>query len=160
MGILINKPIKSRIEGVILLPLKQIEDERGAVLHMLRSDSEFFSKFAEVYFSIVNPGAVKAWKRHKEMAQRFAVPVGRVRLVLFDDRKSSKSSGTLEEIVLGRPDRYYLVCIPPLIWYGFQGISKAQALLANCSDILHDAKEAENLPVKNDYLSFDWSKNC
>jgi len=159
MGILINKPLKSRIEGVGIFPLKQIEDERGAVLHMLRSDSQAFTKFGELYFSIVNPGSIKAWKRHKEMTQRFAVPAGRIRLVLFDDRPGSQSRGKLEEIILGRPDRYYLVCIPPLIWYGFQGVSETPTLLVNCPDILHDPKEADNLSIVNDLIPFDWNSN-
>ena len=30
------------IEGVILTPLKQIFDERGKVMHMLRKDSPYF----------------------------------------------------------------------------------------------------------------------
>ena len=156
MGIIINSGIESKIEGVVVLPLKQIEDERGAVLHMLRSDSPFFSKFGEIYFSIVNPGVVKAWKRHKAMTQRFAVPVGRIRLVLFDDRADSPSKGRVEEIILGRPDNYVLICIPPMIWYGFKGISEMAALLANCSDLPHDPNESEQLPVSNTCISYNW----
>ena len=36
------------IEGVILTPLKQIRDERGKVMHMLRADSDIFNKFGEI----------------------------------------------------------------------------------------------------------------
>ena len=158
MGSIINSAIESKIDGVVLLPLKQIEDERGAVLHMLRSDSPLFSKFGEVYFSIVNPGVVKAWKRHRAMTQRFAAPMGRIRLALFDDRADSASKGRIEEIILGRPDQYYLICIPPMLWYGFQGISEIPALLANCSDIPHDPNESEQLPVSNDRISYDWGQ--
>jgi len=159
VGIIINSGIESKIEGVVVLPLKQIEDERGAVLHMLRSDSPIFSKFGEIYFSIVNPGVVKAWKRHREMTQRFAVPVGRIRLVFFDDRADSPSRARIEEIVLGRSDHYFLICIPPMIWYGFKGISEIPALLANCSDIPHDPNESEQIPVSNNYISYNWGQS-
>jgi len=37
------------IEGVITTPLKQIPDDRGMVMHMLRRDSKNFSKFGEIY---------------------------------------------------------------------------------------------------------------
>ena len=37
------------IEGVIITPLKQIEDERGKVMHMLREDSKVFERFGEIY---------------------------------------------------------------------------------------------------------------
>ena len=43
------------IEGVIITPLKQIEDERGKVMHMLREDSKVFKRFGEIYFSFTNP---------------------------------------------------------------------------------------------------------
>ena len=33
------------IEGIKIIPLKQIKDERGKIMHMLRSDSEIFEKF-------------------------------------------------------------------------------------------------------------------
>ncbi len=159
MGIIVNSKIVSKIDGVVVLPLKQIEDERGAVLHMLRSDSPLFSGFGEIYFSIVNPGTVKAWKQHRAMTQHFAVPVGRIRLAFFDDRADSPSKGQIEEIILGRPDRYYLICIPPMVWYGFKGISDMTALLANCSDMPHDPNESEQLPVSNDYISYDWRED-
>ena len=156
MGIVVNNAIESKINGVAVLPLKQIEDERGAVLHMLRSDSPSFFRFGEIYFSIVNPGVVKAWKRHKEKTQHFAVPVGRIRLVLFDDRADSPSKGQIEEIILGRPDRYFLICIPPIVWYGFKGISEMPTLLANCSDMPHDPNESEQLPASNNHISYNW----
>jgi len=158
MGIIINSEVESKIDGVVVFPLKQIEDKRGVVLHMMSSNSPFFSKFGEIYYSIVNPGAVKAWKRHRVMTQYFTVPVGRIRLVVFDDRADSPSKGQIEEIILGRPDCYYLICIPPMIWYGFNGISNMPALLANCSDIPHDPNESEQLPVLNDYISYTWQK--
>ena len=158
MGSIINNAIKSKVEGVLISALKQIEDERGAVLHMLRSDSPLFSKFGEIYFSLVNKGVIKAWKRHKAMTQRIAVPIGRIRLVLFDNRTKSASKGVVEEIILGRPDQYYLICIPPMLWYGFQGISESPALLANCSDIPHDTKESERLSVLNDHISYSWEQ--
>lgn len=158
MGTIINPEIESKIDGLIFTPLKQIIDERGDILHMLRSDSPLYSIFGEVYFSNVNHGAIKAWKRHKKMTQLFAVPSGRINLVVFDDRTNSPSKGGIEEIVLGRPDQYYLVRIPPMLWYGFQGISETPALLVNCADITHDPNESEQLPALNDHILYDWGQ--
>ena len=55
------------IDGVVLTPLKQIFDERGKVMHMLRQDSPSFQHFGEIYFSCTYPGVVKAWHLHREM---------------------------------------------------------------------------------------------
>ena len=60
------------IEGVIITPLKQIEDERGKVMHMLREDSKVFERFGEIYFSFTNPQSIKAWHMHKKMTLNYA----------------------------------------------------------------------------------------
>ncbi len=152
-----SEPQTAGIRGVIIAPLKQIMDERGAVLHMLRADSALFRGFGEVYFSEVNAGVVKAWKRHKLMTQHFAVPYGRIKLVLFDDRTDSDTCGTVEGLELGRPDRYSLVCVPSGLWYGFQGISHGSSLLANCADLPHDPTESEHLPCDSPSIPYKWS---
>lgn len=131
------------IDGLLLTPLRAIEDDRGAVLHMLRADAPEFTHFGECYFSEVIPGAIKAWKRHGLQTQNLAVPVGRVRIVVYDARPSSRTRGHCEAIEMGRPDAYLRLRIPPRLWYGFIGISMSAALVANCADAPHDPKEAE-----------------
>jgi dTDP-4-dehydrorhamnose 3,5-epimerase len=146
------------ISGVAIQPLEQIVDERGAVLHMLRADSPLFKAFGEIYFSLVLPGVVKGWKRHQRLTQHFAVPVGQIRLVLFDDRPDSPSLGRLVELLVGQPDHYYLVRIPPLLWYGFQGLGSIPALVANCTDFPHDPQEAESLPLGTPRVPYVWKE--
>lgn len=137
--------------------LKQISNEKGKLLHMIRHDSPFFSKFGEVYFSFVNFNHIKAWKRHKIMEQNFAVPVGEVKLVIYDDRPSSPSYKEIEELVIGEsPDKYYLVKIPPLVWYGIQGISVNPALVVNCSTHAHDPLESEGMDLHSTNIPFRW----
>ena len=148
--------IRSRVQGVIVQPLKQISDHRGAVMHMLRADSPLFRRFGEIYFSLVNPGIVKAWKRHQLITQHLAVPSGRIRLVLYDDRPSSSSKGKVEELILGLPDHYHLVRIPPMIWYGFQGLGETPSLVSNCIDLPYDPEETEGREVSDPSIPFSW----
>jgi dTDP-4-dehydrorhamnose 3,5-epimerase len=148
----------SEISGVAIQPLKQMVDHRGAVLHMLRHDSFLFQGFGEIYFSLVLPGVVKAWKRHRQMTQLFAVPVGKILLVLYDTREASASPGRLEEHILGRPDQYCLVRIPPLLWYGFQGLGTAPSLVANFTDYAHDPHEAEGVPLDSPDIPYKWKE--
>ncbi len=131
------------IDGLLLTPLRVIADDRGAVLHMLRSDAADFTRFGECYFSEIHPGAIKAWKRHKTQTQNLAVPVGRVRIVVYDTREDSRTRGHYEAIEVGRPDAYARLRIPPRLWYGFIGLGAAAALVANCTDAPHDPEEAE-----------------
>jgi dTDP-4-dehydrorhamnose 3,5-epimerase len=113
--------------------------------------------FGEIYFSKVMPGKIKAWKRHKKMTQNFAVPFGQIKLVFYDDRDYSKSQGRMETLVLGRPDNYYLVKVPPLLWYdGFQGVSSTPSILANCADMVHAPEESESQDYTSPDFSFLW----
>ena len=144
-----------QVAGVSVRPLRILRDARGAVMHMLRSDAPHFKRFGEVYFSVIAPGAVKAWKRHRRVAQNLAVPVGRVRIVIYDDREGSATRGALQEIVTG-PDDYALVSIPPLLWYGLQGIAQGESLIANCASEPHDPAESESADPASASIPFSW----
>lgn len=156
-GVIGKTPVKSGIiQGVTLTELRQIGDERGAVLHMMRCDAPEFTRFGECYFSEVLPGAVKAWKRHRIQTQNLAIPVGRIRMVIFDDRPSSPSRGQVQEIELGRPDAYLRLQIPPGLWYGFSCIGGVPALLVNCADVPHDPDESERCPLDDARIPYKW----
>lgn len=143
------------LEGVAIHPLRQIADERGAVLHMLRADQKEFEAFGEIYFSVVRPGVVKAWKRHQRMVQNFAVPVGEIRLVLYDERPQSPTRSKVQEIITGA-SRYALVRIPPRLWYGFQGIAPGDSMIANCASLPHDPAESESIPPDSSRVPYRW----
>lgn len=145
----------SRIAGVLVTHLDRIPDERGSILHMLRADRPPFQQFGEVYFSTVYPGVVKGWHIHREMTLNYAVPVGRIKLVLYDDRAESPSRGVVEEHFLGE-DRYVLVTVPPMVWNGFKGIGTAMALVANCSTIPHDPSEIGRRDPFDPAIPYSW----
>jgi len=146
----------SEIDGLVVTPLRRIADERGAVFHMLREDSPVFERFGEIYFSMVYPGAIKAWHLHTEMTLNYAVPVGMVKLVCYDDRESSPTRGNLVELHVGELN-YCLVTIPPLVWNGFKGEGASPALVANCSTVPHRPDEIERMDPFSDAIAYDWS---
>ena len=74
------------------------------------------------------------------MTLNYVAAFGKIKLVLYDDRKGSKSFGKIEEIILSN-DNHLLITIPPLIWNGFCSADNNLAILANCSDIPHDKSE-------------------
>src|SRR5262245_18091810 len=132
------------IEGVVIKPLKIIPDERGKVMHMLRVNDPEFEQFGEIYFSMVYPGVIKGWHLHSRMVINYAVPIGQIKLVLFDDRPGSSTRGKVEELFVGR-DNYCLVKVPVNVWNGFKGVGVEPALVANCATIVHDPDEITRL---------------
>lgn len=148
------------IHDVKVMPLKQILDERGKVMHMLRRDSDIFQEFGEIYFSCVYPGVIKGWHLHKKMTLNYAVPHGHIRFVLYDGRENSPTRHEVQEIFLG-PDNYCLVVVPPLIWNGFKGVGTEMAIVANCATIPHDPEEIVRMDPFDPSIPYDWSlKHC
>lgn len=143
------------IDGVIVTPLRQIFDERGKVMHMLREDSPVFSRFGEIYFSCTNPGAIKAWHLHKRMTLNYAAIHGEIKFVLYDDRSDSKTRGCVQEFFLS-PENYCLVTVPPLVWNGFKGIGDKTSIVANCATLPHDPDEIERKPAFDAGIPYDW----
>ena len=143
------------IEGIKVYPLKQIHDERGKVMHMMRNDSPMFEKFGEIYFSITYPNVIKAWHLHKKMTLNYAVISGALKFVFYDDRKSSSTFGEINEIFIS-PDNYSLITVPPNIWNGFKAVGPEISVLANCSTIPHDPDEIIRKPFNDNNIPYDW----
>ena len=144
------------IDGVNVIPLRRIPDERGTIFHMLRETDEHFTRFGEIYFSTVYRGIVKGWHKHTEMTLHYACLHGRVKIVLFDERAGSKTKDSLMEVFLG-PDSHSLVIIPPEVWNGFKGLSDPEAIVANCCSHAHDPGRSSRLDPFENHIPYDWA---
>ncbi len=143
------------IHGVLIHPLRQIPDERGKILHMLRCDDPHFERFGEIYFSLVYPGVIKGWHLHKEMTLNYAVVSGVIKLVLYDDRPESPTRGEVQELFVGESN-YVLVRIPPRVWNGFKGVGVSPAIVANCSTIPHSPDEIVRKSPFDPSVPYSW----
>ena len=144
------------IEGVSQHPLKQFQDERGKVMHMLRSTDPHFTQFGEIYFSWIYPDIIKAWHKHLKMTMNYAVPFGCIKVVLYDDRADSKTYQTINEYFLS-PENYYLLTIPHGVWYGFKAIGESSAMVANCATLPHDPTEIMRIDPFDASIPYDWT---
>ena len=145
------------IDGVRITPLRQLLDERGKIMHMLRSDSPHFMEFGEIYFSTIYTGVVKAWHLHKSMTLNYAVVTGMIKLVLYDDRENSPTRGEIQELFIGQ-ENYQLVKIPPNVWNGFKAIGLHLTILANCATLPHDPKEIVRVDPFSDHIPYEWQR--
>jgi len=143
------------IEGVEIFPLKRIQDERGVVMHMLRSDAPHFQGFGEIYFSVIYPGIIKGWHVHSKMVINYAVVDGNIKLVLYDDRPGSKTKGELQEIVFGQIN-YQLVRVPQGVVNGFTAVGGEKAIVANAASIPHDPAEITRIDPFTPNIPYDW----
>ena len=142
------------IAGVVVTPLKTIATDGGAVLHGLRQSDNSFAGFGEAYFSKVNHGSIRGWKKHQRMTLNLVVPAGAIRFVIIDDRAGSDTRGNIDDLALSANDHYSRLTVPPGLWMGFQGIGTTENLLLNIASIEHDPAEADQRPL--DAFGFAW----
>lgn len=144
------------IEGVQVIPMRRIPDERGTIYHMLKSTDPHFVQFGEIYFSTIYPGIVKGWHKHQEMTLNYVCIFGRIKIVIYDERSDSPTHGALMEIFLG-PDSYSLTIIPPDVWNGFKGMSEPYAIVANCCTHTHDPSRSTRLDPFDNHIPYNWA---
>jgi len=145
------------IDGVKVIPLRQIADERGKIMHMLKSTDPHFEKFGEIYFSCAWPDAIKAWHLHKTMTLNYAVISGMIKLVLYDKRPKSPTKGEITELFIGQ-DNYCLVIVPPGVVNGFKAYGDASrpAIVANCATEPHSPDEITRIDPFSKDIPYKW----
>jgi len=144
-----------KIEGVKVTQLKKIVDERGMIMHMLKSTDENFTTFGEIYYSCGYPNAVKAWHIHKEMTLNDCCIVGMIKLVIYDCRKESSTYGNLMELFIGE-NNYCVVQIPPGVANGYKAYGDKMAIVANCASMPHDKNELIYIDPFNNDIPYNW----
>jgi len=143
------------IEGVKLIALKQIPDERGKIMHMLRCNEPHFEKFGEIYFSFAYPGVIKGWHEHTKQVQNYAVIQGMIKLVLYDNRKDSRTFKEIMEVFTGE-DNYQLITIPTGVINGYKTIGVKTAIVANCATIPHEPDEMVRYDPLGNKVPYKW----
>ena len=128
------------MDGVILTQLKQVQNTKGDILHVLRKSDAGFQNFGEVYCSEVVKGAVKGWKKHKKMTLNIVVPVGKILFTIYDDQCKEFFRVTLSR------ENYQRLTIKPGLWVAFSGIDNINMLI-NVASIEHNPSESENKPL-------------
>lgn len=143
------------IHDVKVVPLRQIVDERGKIMHMMKATDPHFTQFGEIYFSCAWPGVVKAWHIHTSMTVNNAVMSGRAKLVMYDLRDDSPTRGVLQEVFFGE-DNYVLVQIPPGIANGYKAYGDKMVIMANCASEPHRPEEMKRMPPFTTEIPYDW----
>jgi dTDP-4-dehydrorhamnose 3,5-epimerase len=142
------------MKGVVLTPLRRIPTPKGDVLHGMKAGDEGYAGFGEAYLSSVQKGAIKGWKRHREMTLNLICVVGAVRIVVHD----GSADGASKLDVILSPDsmeRYCRLTVPPNHWFGFQGVGPSNNMLLNIANMRHDPAEADAA----DLDAFPWPQS-
>jgi len=136
------------VDSIVLTPLKQILNPKGDIFHALKKSDVDFEGFGEAYFSTINHGAIKGWKKHTVMTLNLVVIVGEIEFVIYDEVKDSFFSVKLSL------KNYQRLTVPPNYWMAFRGIGKKDNILLNLASIEHDPEESENCNIES--IDYGW----
>jgi len=128
------------MDGVILTPLKQIFHPKGNIFHAMKKNDNGFDGFGEAYFSTINQGDVKGWKKHTKVTMNIVVPIGAIKFTIYND-----VTNDFLEVVISQ-DNYQRLTVLPELWVSFKGIECNNVLL-NIANIEHDPFEARNIDL-------------
>ena len=143
------------IEGIDLYPLKHIEVLNGDIYHALKSTDIGYVGFGEAYFSQIESGKIKGWKRHNKLVINIVVIVGSIKFVFYDDRSGSLSKGKDQEIILSPSTNYQRLVVAPGLWMAFGGMGNTTSMLMDIIPEPHDINEADSLDSSVFPYNFD-----
>lgn len=149
--------IKSNIDGVVIVPLRKIPDERGTIMHGVRADN-LMNPFGEVYFKKLYKDVVNGWHVHQTLILNYICILGMIKLVLYDMRENSPTYKQLQEIFIGE-DNYCLVHIPSGIANGSKGLTGPYAIMCNVASEPHNPNlKYRRIDPHSGEIPYDWAR--
>jgi len=156
--------------GVQVLRPKINFDERGFVSEIFRNDwKEFFdnNKPIQINISKSKPGVIRAWHRHlRKQVDFFTVIKGTVKICVYDNDSTSKTYGTLVEIITNEK-KLEIVKVPGHYWHGTKTIGSEESYTVYFINNLYDYEnpDEERIPWDDSNIidprtkqPYDWSE--
>ena len=131
------------IDGVALIALRRFNDDAGSMTELFRLNEprpaglEGFEP-QQLNYSVLQPGAIKAFHLHRRQTDVwFVPPEDRILMALVDMRAGSPSEGVRQRIMLGDGNSR-LVRVPPGVAHGCRNLSRTESRILYLTDLLFD----------------------
>lgn len=142
------------MEEPYLVPLREIAVPNGNVYHALKSSEDGYINFGELYFSRIEMGKIKGWKRHNLCTLNLIVVEGVVSfIVASDDFLEGNGESYRKEFTIGPKVNYKRLVVPPGYWMAFKGVGAGENIIANVIDKEHDPEESDS----RSFIDCDWN---
>lgn len=135
------------MDGVIVTPLQQIHHPKGDILKALKKSDIGFEGFGEAYFSKINQGDIKGWKKHTEMTLNLVVVIGEIEFVIYNEITNKFFNTNISQ------SNYKRLTLKSGLWMAFKGIGNYNILL-NLASIEHQPDEALNVGLNE--IDYKW----
>ena len=158
------------MEGVQVIDIQKIVDERGFFAEAIRKDwSHLFGEgwISQANISYSYPGIIRAWHRHKRgQIDFFMVLQGSMKIVAYDDNKQSATYGKMVEVVVSE-EKLQIVKIPGHYWHGTKTIGYKPSCTVYFVNNMYDYEvpDEERRPWNDSLIidpktkqSYDWNR--
>jgi dTDP-4-dehydrorhamnose 3,5-epimerase len=122
-------------------------DERGWALF----DVFPMVEKGQINYSIVYPGVVKAWHRHRRQWDHWCVLHGNARIGLYDPETKKATTHYLGE------RRPVVLSIPPGVWHGMTPVGNEPAGLLYFVSEKYDPKDPDEERAPWDAFGYSWT---
>jgi dTDP-4-dehydrorhamnose 3,5-epimerase len=151
---------RNLIDGVAVVETKNVMTTRGYLTEIYRTDWQLEpASVAQVFQTMLEPGAISAWHAHAATIDRLFVSTGQLQIVLYDARSGSPTQRQLNEFRFGSV-RPALVTVPAGIWHGVKNIGSTPAVLLNLVSHAYDYENPDHyrLPVDSAEIPFRFTR--
>ena len=152
--------LREPIAGVEVREVKNVLKDNGYLTEIWREDWDLRpSVVGQVFQALIEPHGISAWHVHRHATDRLFASHGRLKIVLYDARTDSASSGRINVFHCGTA-RPMLIVVPPGIWHGVHNVGAGVALLLNLPDraYAYDAPDHWRLPPDTDQIPYSFTK--
>jgi dTDP-4-dehydrorhamnose 3,5-epimerase len=150
--------LEELIEGVSVREVLHVPRDHGVITEVFRPEWDPTGlPVVHIYQSRLYPGALGAWSCHARNTDRLFVNQGNIKVVLYDAREGSKTSGTLNELHAGDA-RPCLIVLPSGVWHGLQNLGSQDALVLNMPTRPYNYEDPDHyrLPYDTPEIPYSW----
>jgi dTDP-4-dehydrorhamnose 3,5-epimerase len=148
---------RGAIDGVETKSLITHSDERGFFREIARAtDSIAAEGWQQVSHSLMHPGVAKAWHVHPTQVDWWYVPVGDLKVALYDGRAESPTGGNMMELFMGEHYEAQLLKVPAGVAHGCRALN-GPAHLIYLTSRTYDTSEEGRIPHDDTEIGYDWT---
>lgn len=151
--------IQHPIDGIVIREVLHVPRDHGVITEMFRPEWDPTGlPIIHIYQSRLFPAAIGAWSCHAETVDRLFVNQGHLKIVLYDGRDESRTSGQVMEMHAG-DTRPCFVVIPSGVWHGLQNLGASDALVINYPTRAYNYEDPDHyrLPYDSPEIPYTWS---
>ena len=133
-------------------------DERGSLFEVFSQNWNWDDEELKyVYGVTIRPGATKGWALHKLHQDRYFVVSGDMKVVMYDVRPGSSTSGRVFEVCLSG-QRHTLMNIPEFVWHADQNIGDQDVVMLNIPTQPYDHSDPDKyrLPLDTTLIPYEF----